>query len=336
MKLSTENLLELIENSQLDWRKENIVGKCPKCGGKEFGISLKENHLFGCYRKNKCGFSGNIFVLLKFLGKLGEYIGDDKIYSNSQGKLIDKLSIVQEKLSLELPTILPPLGWRRIFSHSYLEQRGFKESDYQKFEVGITKLDRKYQNYLIFLLRGQDNEIKGYVSRHLWSKKEIEEKNNYYKQNEIEKKILRYRNSNSEFSKILGGREELTENTETVVLVEGLFDKRKVDELLDLDRQEEVKCCFTFSCDCSQEQIYMLQSFKKIRKIILLYDPDVIHKLKGVGLELSKYFSEVLIGYNNLGKDPDELTQDELFSILSTLQDPESFSLQKVVKKVLK
>lgn len=335
MKLSNQEILDLIEDSRLDYKKENIIGKCPKCGHKEFGISLKENHLFGCYRKNKCGFSGNIFSLLKYFGKLQDYIGDEKIYSIKQGKLVDKLRIENQEINLQLPTILPPLGFRRIFHHPKLEERGFVESDYYKFEVGTTKIDRKFKDYLIFLFR-REGEIKGYLSRHILDKKEIEKINNSYKEQGLEKKILRYRNSDTEFSKILGGSEELTEETEIVILVEGLFDKRGVDSLLQLDQQKEVKCCFTFSCDCSPEQIYILQSFKKIKKIIILYDPDVIHKLKKVSLELESYFPEVLVGWNQYNKDPDEINLDELEEILSNLYSPESFSFSKVSRKVLK
>lgn len=336
MKLTERQLLSLIEDSKLDWKKENIVGKCPKCGHTEFGISLKDNHQFGCYRKVKCGFSGNIFSLLKYLGRWSEFIGGDQIYSNSEGKLINRLLVTQEELiDSQLPTILPPIGFQRIYQHEYLDKRGFTKKDYEKFEVGLAKTDIIYKNYIVFIFR-IDGEIKGYLGRHLLSKKEIEEKNKWYKEQQIDKKILRYRNSSSDFSKILGGENELTDNTETVILVEGLFDKRGIDKLLNLDEQEEVKCCFTFKCDVSIYQIYLLQKYKKLKKIILLYDPDVIGQIKKVSLELEKHFPEVVVGYNETGNDPDEMTLTELEQVLSKLQSPENFVQSKITKKLLK
>ena len=80
---------------------------------------------------------------------------------------------------------------------------------------------------------------------------------------------------------------------------------------------------------------YLLQKYKKLKKIILLYDPDVIGQIKKVSLELEKHFSEVVVGYNETGNDPDEMSLEELEQVLSKLQSPENFVLSKITKKLL-
>lgn len=336
MKLSVPQLQSLITNGKLDYRKMNVIGVCPKCGGDEFGISIEDNHRFGCYRKNKCGFKGNIFTLLKFIGKLGDYLDEGEIYSRTEDKLVKKLIIKEEEINLELETINQPIGWKRVYQNDYLDSRGFEESDYKKFKVGVTHLDPKLRDkYVVFLIELK-GELKGYVGRHIWSKKEIEEKNREYKEEGVDKKILRWCNSATDFSKLLGGEEELSEDTEIVILVEGLFDKRGIDKLMNLDTQKEVKCCCTFKCDVSPEQVFRLQQFKNIKHIILLYDPDVISQIQKVGLFLEDKFQEVQIGFNETGKDPDEMNNEELDKVLSNLYYPENFVLSKLpLKKLL-
>ena len=64
-KVDKRYLLSKISNSYLVG--ENIMGDCPVCGHNEFGISIKSPHLWQCFRKNKCGVTGNIFTLLRYL-----------------------------------------------------------------------------------------------------------------------------------------------------------------------------------------------------------------------------------------------------------------------------
>src|ERR1035437_2721176 len=140
MKLNLEVLKSLIEQSSLDYKKKNVVGKCPYCGHNEFGISIENNHLFGCYRKGKCGETGNIFKLLKKLNRLDLIEHADNVTLPSTSHLED--IITQKKIELkQLPEIKPPLGWRQVYYHPYLEERGFTQDDYMNYSVGTTKLD---------------------------------------------------------------------------------------------------------------------------------------------------------------------------------------------------
>ena len=108
MKLSIEILKSLLEEVHIDYSGENLYTKCPKCGFSEFGISTKENHLFGCFRLNKCGFKGNIFTFLKYIERQdlleAEVIrlGDKLEFELIDGKREDK-----KDYDLSLPTIDP-------------------------------------------------------------------------------------------------------------------------------------------------------------------------------------------------------------------------------------
>jgi len=211
MILSKEKLRDLLINPKLDESKKNFYCKCPWCGHNEFGIQIyKDNHPFNCFRKRRCGETGNIY---KFLKKIGKSVptSDDSISKTFQS--LETLKEVVEKK--ELPKVKLPVGYRRVFYNEYLEKRGFV--NYNKYEVGITKLDRKFKNYVIFPIKVK-GEIKGYVSRSILSKQEIDRYKALYG-----KRILRYRNSITEFNQILYGIEEITSSTNTVILVEGIF-----------------------------------------------------------------------------------------------------------------
>src|SRR5690606_161123 len=120
-----------------------------------------------------------------------------------------------------------PFGWERILSgDNYLDSRGFKS--YDNCEVGKTKLDPQLKdNYVVFLVR-DNKQIKGYVGRHVWGKKEITEVNEkHFLKTGRKNYIKRYKNSEgTNFSKLLYGYDEIPENCDLpVCLVEGIFDK---------------------------------------------------------------------------------------------------------------
>src|SRR5437868_2798495 len=111
MKLSIEKLKELLPDAAPDRRGKNLRAKCPYCGGDEFGISIEENHVFGCYRLKKCGATGNIFTLAKFLKRtdLLTLTG----FTGKVEKLENKLRKEEVQLDLSLPTVNMPMGWIR-------------------------------------------------------------------------------------------------------------------------------------------------------------------------------------------------------------------------------
>lgn len=327
MKLAADQLISLLSNVGR-WKNTDLIADCPWCGHHEFYISLNDNHPFNCVRKKKCGETGNIYKLLDKLGRydLKNIKPDIKWVSRVKETLLDAPN---EHVSIDLSEIRLPTGFKRIYADEYLKNRGFKEADFNDYVIGYALLDRKLLNYVIFVIY-QDFKPVATIARYKGSKKEIEEQ-----ERKTGRKILRYKNSESDFSKILGGYDELENNvTKTAILCEGLFDKKHTDDLLDLKSSNEMKCLYTFKCDISDEQLYRLQ-LKGVENIILLYDPDVISKIKDVAFRLSQYFN-VKIGLieatneNGELKDPAELNYEELINILNNLYLPLDFSLKKV------
>lgn len=327
MQLTLDELKGLVEITGLDHRRKNAYGVCPSCRQDEFGISLEDGHRFGCFRKKKCGFNGNIFTLLRFLGKeINDIIPNFVPRARLEGKLmIDEEEV---ELDLSLPNENMPVGWKRIDHHPYLEARGFRAQDYDKFNVGATKIDSRFLTHWIVFGIHQDGMNKAYIGRSTKTKDEIERINDNYKKKGLATKELRYKNSSSDFSKILLGIEECTENTHTVILVEGLFDKQSVDAKLHLEEQEEVKCCCSFKCGTSDEQIALLQR-QGVLYVVLMYDPDVIEEIKKAAWKLERYF-KVDIAFNSEGKDPGDMTVEDFERVLSEVQSPTQFASSKL------
>lgn len=328
MKLSIEKLLEVLPDGfKVDHRGKNLTGPCLKCGHFEFGISLEDGHRFGCFRKAKCGYTGSIYTLLKDLGKY------DVIVQERSSKLsgrIESERLSMEDLDLNVPKTNLPLGWRRTQNHTYLQSRGFQKEDYDRYEVGMTLIDpRLKKDYVIFTVREGD-EVKGWVARHIWSKDKIEQYNDaYFKAHGIKNKIKRFRNSYSDFAKLIYGIDEIVENeTKTIIGVEGIFDKIGVDRLLDLSKIAHTKCNATFKCNVSDEQIAKWQ-IKGIENLILLYDPDVVRAVKKNIERLGRYFN-VMTGYSITGRDPGDMLREDIEYVMENLEDPTQFKLNKL------
>lgn len=331
MKLSLEKLQSLFPDGKMDRRGKNWITACPECGEKEFSISIDDNHLCGCYRKKQCGWRGNIYSLAIKIGR-PDIIVNKEINFERIEKI--KLFIEETELQLDLPDFNPPMGWKRIYENEYLDGRGFDQ--YQRYKVGATSIDPRLHNFVVFLIEEEDR-IKGWIGRSNRSKKDVEKINAYYKANNIDKKALRYINSISDFGKLVFGLNELTENTKTLIIVEGIFDKFRIDKLLKLHEQEEVKCICTFKCAVSKEQIFKIQDkAPNIETIILIYDPDVIDDIKKAAFDLQQYYPIVLVGFSESGRDPGDFIEDDIIHIFENLKSPTAFALTKISCKKLK
>ena len=306
---------------ELDSTGNDYIINCPECGQRECKISIKkQGHVFGCFRMKKCGVRGNIWNILKKLGKL------KLLFKEFKGEVADhidisKLSIIKqdvseedEEVDLNAENKTAPIGWTRTFDDPYLKQRNF--NSYEHCFVGRTNMHPKVKkDYVVFLVK-ENQEIKGWVGRHVWDKKDIEEyNNNYFLKNGIKDKIKRYNNSDhTSFSKLLYGIDELDENNPVpVCLVEGIFDKHAIDEKLYLHEDPFMKTIATFKCFITDTQIAKLK-LKNVKDIILFYDPDVIKAIQINVRKLVKFFNVKII-ISNQDKDPDELTQEELIQV---------------------
>jgi hypothetical protein len=317
MKLTESVIKSLITNSFSDGR--NVYGKCPWCGEMEFGISLKENHLYGCFRKAKCGQTGNIFKLLSYIGRT------DLLEKESSIDIKQKLNISletttlqdhsqQPQLDLSIATVSLPIGFKRTYSHPYLDERGFTQ--YDKYIVGESRLERKLKDYIICAIE-REGEIKGYVAR-------------YTKPIPPNSDIRKYRNSKTDFIKLLFGYDQINSTHNTAIIVEGIFDKWNIDLLLQQLGITNIAAVATFGAKVSKEQIQLLKNKHSINHIILLQDPDVINKTKKYAAELLLHFDKVEVGYVSNGKDAGEIGAEDLRHILSTLQSAVDFFSKKV------
>lgn len=321
MKLPKERLEGLLHNAVIDHRKKNLYADCPWCGESEFGISLEDNHIFNCFRKKDCGMTGNIYTLLKYLGRSREFLTDREIdfYEKLEVNLVTEE--VKVNIDLEMQIETPPLLWRRTKDDLYLNDRGFLPYQYDKFEVGRSKLNK---DYITFLVR-RDGKLVGYVSR-------SEKKKDWIDQYNVGKskkdKYLRYNNSKTDFSKTLFGIDEVIPGiTSDVILVEGIFSKTKTDINLYLDSLDEVKCCATFGAKFSTEQVELLK-MKGVKNIWLWFEADVLNKVKDIATYASNFFT-VKVSYLN-GVDPNDIDTAGAERLLDSAKNYLDFNMSYV------
>lgn len=327
MKLSAIEIGKIFPNLKFNTKGTDLQGECPFCKENTFGISTtKEGNPWACYRA-KCGSRGKIKSLLSRLGILSDYLVEQN-YTSKQIQVIERALAQVEEVDLEAPDTRIPLSFQRIYKDDYLEERGF--ISFAKYEVGIALLDSRLgKNYRVFLIR-MNGAIKGFVGRHVWSKQKIDSLNKKYKEQGVDKTILRYRNdAMAEFGKLLLGYDEIDEKTETVIVVEGLFDKESIDRKLELDNQSEIKCVCSFGASLSLEQTRLLQ-LKGVQNIILMYESDVLEKNKKTAIELKEEFKSVLIAHLPKDKDPADLSLEELDLALTKLETPSEYKRNKL------
>lgn len=309
MKLTRKQLESLLVNPTLDRRGNDLNADCPWCGHSEFGISLNDGHPFNCYRKSKCGAVGNIYTLLKKLGRVREFLTDIQV--NAFERLESNLGVKEGELDLSMPEIKPPFLWKRVKDDPYLRERGFAAQQFEKFEVGRSRLRKEYVTFLV----RRNGVLVGYIGRSDRSKEWIDNYNRKQKEIGSDLVYLRYNNSlDTEFSKTLFGYDEIVEGvTESVILVEGIFSKTKTDLNLGLDDQDELKCCATFGAKFSDEQLELLR-IKGVRNLFFWFEADVLNKIKPILARASSYFN-VRASYLN-GADPNDIDSEQAYALL--------------------
>lgn len=315
--IQVDQILELLTNIQK--RPDgNIRANCPWCGKNEFYININLSHFpFQCWRKNACGEEGNVFKLLKKLDKLDLL----KHYKPENTDTLSLLTLLKKAkdpycISFDVPTITLPTGFKRCYDNEYLKKRHL--TNFNKYIVGTTNILKIWKDYMIIAVE-QQKQIKGYVGRYIG--------------NELDKK--KYRNATCDFGKLLFGFDDINNDTKTIILVEGIFDKLNIDYQLDLDNQSEIKCICTFGCKISFEQICLLKQFD-IEKIILFYDNDVPDKIKKYAVELKKHFKSISISHHQQsGLDAGDLTQQQLIESLSNLYSIDQYLVSNLKIKKL-
>ena len=317
--ISDEDLRDILINPKLN-RRGQYICDCPLCGKAQHFYISKHTQMWDC---KKCGEYGSIYKLLKLLDKtylLGGATVEIRDNIESIRQLMQEQIADDEVTLKELPVIKMPVGWKvSVASTEYLLGRGITPADCKRYNIGATDLYRKYQNYVLIPIY-DGGKIRGFVGR--------------YGARKVPSDRLRYNNSvGTEFSELLFGYDEITENTTTVILVEGIFDKISVDKVLHLWDSEDIKCVCTFGKKISPEQSKKLM-LKGVTNVILLYDFDAIKDIKKYGLELENNFV-TSITYTSSKKDIDECSPEEALKVFEHLYKPRDFN-ESVIGKLRK
>lgn len=314
---------------------------CPFCGkmGK-WGVIFNQDGraTFHCW---KCPRKVSVFEFLKKLGRLDL---TKRSYSVKLNELEDcpKIGELQVEHSKwmdsdeseakqELKPVVLPLRIKPLVDDPYLDSRGFKKEHYEEFEPSYTDtpLEPKLKNFIIFKMK-VDGVCVAWWARSRYSKEWHKHNLEAYKRHE-EDLVLRYRNSENNFQDLLGACDGLIEGrTETVILVEGIFDYIGIFNLLSLKDKDWLKCCFTFGNSIGNGQIDMLLK-KKIKNIILLYDYGTIKESKEAALRMRDLFESVWVAaIRTPGVDPGNISIEELTEVLENVEDPLNFYLGKL------
>jgi hypothetical protein len=283
---------------------------CPDCGRNDkfailFGDKGGVSHCFYC---------STAYPLFRLLKNIGREDLLDKQYEHKENITLaplNQLNVSDDNLTAELP-----IGYRRIKFDQYLSDRGFTEDQYDRFGVGLSDLDPRVHDKLIFTIY-QKGKLAGWMARSRNSKEWHKE--NLRKCKELgHPLVLRYRNSENDFSKMLGGLDEITEETHTVILVEGLMDKANIDRMMGLYNHPSVKCCFTFGSDLSSSQANLIPS--TVETVVLMYDDGTIHNMREAGMRLLSFFDVRVALIEDEDVDPGNITASYLSRILRDMK----------------
>ena len=287
MNLSKEEKQHLIDelaielHAKLDGGRKNlIVPECIWCGkkggkmGVYVGVETERKkpfmaHCFSCGRSTQ-----TLEQLLQEIGRTDLMVTET--FDLTAGEKLDDFSFMEEEKELDdsLGIVEMPEDYKRTYFNRYLRKRGFTDEDYEYFPVGTTRgLNFKFDDYVIFPIIDNGDTV-GYVSRHTWDKADIDEHNRKARHNG-KFQIMRYRNSTeNDFVKLLYNYDAVIEGeTDTVILVEGVFDAIALTRKLNLYENHRIAVCATFGKKISDVQIYKLQA-KDVETIVIGYDGD--------------------------------------------------------------
>lgn len=328
--------LEIELHAKLDGGRKNlIVPTCPYCGkqGGKFGIfvgaetekkKLFMSHCFSCGHTTK-----DINQLLDDIGRPDLKVEETASFSPLE--VPEFFGVEEDEIDDELEEVEMPEGYKRCYKNRYLKSRGFEFDDYDYFPVGTTRgLNFKFDDYVIFPII-DNSKVVGYVSRHIWSKADIDEYNNRAKRNG-KYQIRRYNNSlENDFIKLLYNYDTIIEDeTDTVIIVEGIFDVISLTRKLDLYENNRVSVVATFGKKISDTQIYKLQS-KGVRTIVIGYDSDAMEAINKAANQLNEYFDVYIAKIDSDGKDWDEMPYQDIYQTFSyNLCTPVEYKLQTI------
>lgn len=321
-----------------DGSGRNLVApRCPVCGkaGGKYGVYVgretlrKKTFMSHCF---SCGFSTRTLEqLLETIGRMDLMVEP----TADIGAPLENLLLLKpeepEEIDDELCTVELPEFYKRTFRHPYLQDRGFCFDDYDYFPAGCTgRLNPRYADYVIFPILDEGDTV-GYIGRHIWPKSEIDAYNRRARHTG-DYKILRYRNSiENDFSKLLYNYDAVIgDETDTVVLTEGIFDVISLTRKLEWYDNHRIAAVATFGKKISDVQIFKLQR-KGVRYVVIGYDGDAVEAIKKAASRLRPYFEVLIADIPDARKDWEDLTGQEVYEVFAyRLLTPIEYKLKKV------
>lgn len=335
-RLVDELALEL--HARLDGGRKNlIVPECIWCGkgGGKMGIYVgpetkyRRPFMAHCF---KCGRSTTTLEqLLRDIGRTD--LMPRETFDLSAGITQADFSFMgeEEELDDSLTETELPEGYKRTRRNRYLDKRGFTEDDYDRFPVGTTRgLNFKFDDYVVFPITEEGVTV-GYVARHTWDKDRID-RHNEAAGRTGGYRIMRYRNStDNDFVKLLYNYDAVVEGeTDTVVLVEGVFDAIALTRKLNLYDNHSVAVVATFGKKISDVQIYKLQS-KGVETVVIGYDGDAVAAIKKTVAQLEDYFDVYVADIADPDQDFDSMDFWDIYdSFTEGLMTGTEYKLKKI------
>jgi 5S rRNA maturation endonuclease (ribonuclease M5) len=317
IKISDTDLRDILKNPRYNNRTREIQCDCLFCGKEQHMYVSMDTQMFDCKR---CHESGTIYKLLRHIDKLYLLGGATVVENERILSIRERQEKIEEDEDTAVPEVRLPVGFKVLRnSCEYLLGRNISPDLCVYYGIGMTNLVERYRNYIIIPIR-EDNKVVGFVGR--------------YANKNVPNNKLRYSNSlHTDFAKLLLGYDEIiTDKTNTVILVEGAFDKFAVDRYLQLQKDDLIKCVCTFGKKISKYQIQKLQD-KHIERVILLYDFDAVREMKRYSRELEDNFLTNITFTTK--KDIDECTREEALKVFENLYSVNDFC-QNVVGKLKK
>lgn len=319
-----------------DGGNKNLIATCPFCGkAGKFGVYIgketerKKPFMSHCF---SCG--GATYTLDQLLSTIGRpdlgVTQTADLKTPLEPNLLFPLES-EEEIDDALGIVELPDFYKRCFSHPYLKGRGFVYDDYEYFPVGTSgRLNFKFNDYVLFPVI-DEGDIVGYVARHVMAKSEIEAHNRKAKF-QGKYPIMRFRNSaENDFIKLLYNYDAvLPDETDMVIIVEGIFDVIALTRKLELYDNTRLAVVATFGKKISQTQIFKLQS-KGVETVVIGYDGDAVEAIKKTASELSPYFEVFIADIIDSEKDWEDLSYEQIYNVFSYgLKTPLEYKINKL------
>jgi len=318
-----ELLLKHIPDAKIA-RGDHITGGCPICKKEDkFYINYKKalnidpdtGKYVGSYDCKRGDHAGSIYEVFKHLGILNLLPNRIPTLEDSNDDF-DVIPLIDEESSLEL--IKMPINRNSPYRFNpnieFLTKRGWTNEELKKYEV-------TQSNDYIYMIIKQNNIPVAYIGRSVLDANFIKEHN----KSKYKTLIQKFKNSwGVDFGKILGGLDDILEETHTAIVVEGIFDKVAVDRKLQLEKFTNVKCVFTFGKSFKDYQVNILKQFTNVKNVIILYDSDALESSIKTANKIQNLFASVKVASLSNG-DPEEVTTEELTTALRESNEVETF-----------